>query len=101
MTQVSERARLILTTNIARAKTFFAGQRRLDLALPPSASVVFPRVAGAASSKALVQQLLDRYGVAVAPGHFFEAPEHFRISLACAPDVLDEGLKRIGEALAP
>jgi hypothetical protein len=100
MTQVSERARLILTTNIARAKTFFAEQRRLDLALPPSASVVFPRVAGAASSKALVQQLLDRFGVAVAPGHFFEAPEHFRISLGCAPEVLDEGLRRIGEALA-
>jgi aspartate/methionine/tyrosine aminotransferase len=99
MPDLSERARLILTTNIARAMTFFASHPRLELVLPPTASVVFPRVAGAASSKAFVQQLLDRYGVAVAPGHFFDAPENFRLSLACAPEVLEEGLGRIAQAL--
>ena len=99
MPELSERARLILTTNVARATTFFEAQPRLELALPPSASVVFPRVLGAPTSKALVQELLDRYGVAVAPGHFFEAPQHVRISLGCAPDVLDEGLNRLAQAV--
>ena len=30
--------------------------------------------------------LLDRHGVAVAPGRFFESPAHFRVSLAGEPE---------------
>ena len=47
----------------------------------------------------LVQMLLDHHGVAVAPGHFFDAPAHFRLSLAGRAKALENGLWRISEAL--
>jgi aspartate/methionine/tyrosine aminotransferase len=42
-----------------------------------------------------VQQMLERHGVALAPGRFFETPEHFRVSLAGDPAKLAEGLGKI------
>jgi aspartate/methionine/tyrosine aminotransferase len=55
---------------------------------------VFPRVAGLPDADLFVQTLLGR-GVAVAPGRFFEAPGHFRVSLAGATQVLEAGLARL------
>jgi aspartate/methionine/tyrosine aminotransferase len=54
---------------------------------------------GQADAGPFVQQLVDTHGVAVAPGHFFDRPAHFRISLAGRTEVLEQGLARIGEAL--
>jgi aspartate/methionine/tyrosine aminotransferase len=61
--------------------------------------VCFPRLAGESDSAPFVQTLLAQYDVAVAPGHFFEAPAHFRISLAGRPDNLARGLERLSDAL--
>ena len=69
------------------------------LPAPPSSSIVFARLDDASRTRAFVQRLLDVHGVAVAPGHFFESPEHFRVSLAGDPEVLAEGLRRLGAAL--
>jgi hypothetical protein len=33
------------------------------------------------------------------PGRFFELPDHIRIGLCVAPDVLDEGLSRVARCL--
>ncbi|MEM7678396.1 MAG: pyridoxal phosphate-dependent aminotransferase [Myxococcota bacterium] len=43
--------------------------------------------------------LLDSVGVVVVPGAPFGAPQYFRASFATDQDSLDEGLKRIAEAL--
>jgi aspartate aminotransferase len=44
--------------------------------------------------------LLRHAGVAVVPGESFSGPAHVRISYAAAMPVLEEGLARIGRALA-
>jgi aspartate/methionine/tyrosine aminotransferase len=96
---LSKRTRAILGGNIARARAFFARHPSLEIAEPPVASVVFPRVAGQADSGPLIDHLLTNHGVAVAPGRFFELPAHFRISLAGAPAKLDEGLSKLEATL--
>jgi aspartate/methionine/tyrosine aminotransferase len=97
---LAERARSLLGANIEQAKTFLTAQPRLEVAEPPGASVIFPRLRDSTDSESLVQALLDRHGVAVAPGRFFDAPAHFRISLAGRPEILARGLEGIGRALA-
>src|SRR5688572_4066757 len=96
---LAERSRRLLTSNIARARAFFQDHPELPLAHPPQASIVFPRIAGRADAEPFVQHLLERYGTAVAPGRFFDAPGHFRVSLAGDSTALQTGLSRIGEAL--
>jgi aspartate/methionine/tyrosine aminotransferase len=97
---LSERTRRVLGGNIARARAFFAAHPQLEIAEPPSASVVFPRLRGVDDSSAFVTRLLMEHGVAVAPGHFFEAPAHFRLSLAGGSEALAQGLELLGSDLA-
>ena len=96
---LTARTQRILGGNLERARAFFSSRPELRLPAPPSSSIVFARLGDAARTQAFVQRLLDEHGVAVAPGHFFESPDHFRISLAGDPAVLAEGLRRIGTAL--
>lgn len=99
LSSLAARTRALLFENTARAQQFFAAQPLLTVAEPPRASVCFPRVNDLADAGPFVDRLLEQHGVAVAPGRFFEAPAHFRISLAGRTDVLDQGLSRIGTAL--
>ena len=96
--RLAERARLLLVANIEHAARFFSGERALELAAPPSSSIVFPRLRGHADAAPFVRFLLDR-GVAVAPGAFFDAPAQFRVSLAGSSDRLALGLTALGDAL--
>jgi aspartate/methionine/tyrosine aminotransferase len=97
--QLAARAGAILSGNLARAREFFLAHPELEVAATPSCSVTFPRIAGTADSDRFVQSVLSKHGVAVAPGHFFEAPAHFRISLAGRTDLLDAGFARLSHAL--
>jgi aspartate/methionine/tyrosine aminotransferase len=97
---LGERARSLLGANIAHVKTFLAAQPRLEVAEPPGASVIFPKLRDATDCEPFVQTLLDRHGVAVAPGRFFDAPAHFRVSLAGRPEILARGLEAIAGVLA-
>ena len=97
--QLGDRARRLLGANLVRAREFFDSEPRLELAAPASSSVVFPRLAAPVDTEDFVRRLAEDHGVAVAPGRFFEAPDHFRLSLAGASDVLDSGLVKIREAL--
>jgi aspartate aminotransferase len=77
---------------------------------PAGAFYVFPDVSayfgrrgpdGAiTSANDLGAYLLRRAGVATVPGEGFGAPRHIRLSYAADPAVLDEGITRIGDALA-
>ena len=96
---LSNRARQILGGNLARARAFFSRHPSLEIAAPPAASVVFPRIAGQPDAGPLIDHLLTTHGVAVAPGRFFELPAHFRISLAGQPEKLDDGLSKLDATL--
>lgn len=96
--QLTARAGRILGGNLALAREFFLAHPQFELAERPWCSVTFPRIAGVTDAEAWVQQLLNRHGVAVAPGRFFEAPAHFRISLAGRTEALAAGLAALGTA---
>jgi aspartate/methionine/tyrosine aminotransferase len=97
--RLAARTRELLGGNLARARAFFAAHPMLDLPEPPSCSVVFPRLVGQASAEMFVQDMLERHGVALAPGRFFDAPAHFRLSLAGDPSRLEAGLAILGTGL--
>jgi hypothetical protein len=97
---LAERAGRLLRGNMQRAREFFAAHPELEIAEPPACSVVFPRLVGVPDSAPFVKRLLEEQSVAVAPGHFFDAPAHFRLSLAGRPEALASGLERLGAALA-
>lgn len=99
MPRLQERTRTIVSANLELARGFAAAEPSLQLAEPPSATVLFPRLRGVDDTGAFVTRLADDYGVAVAPGRFFDAPDHVRISLAGATAPLAEGLTRLSRAL--
>jgi aspartate/methionine/tyrosine aminotransferase len=92
------RTRGLLAGNIARARAFFATHPQFELPEPPSCSVVFPKIKGEDDSAPFVQSMLEQHGVALAPGRFFESPAHFRVSLAGRPEMLQQGLEKLGRA---
>ena len=96
---LADRTRSLLAANLDRAKRFLALHPQLQVAVLPTASVIFPRLAGVDDAEPFVQHLVSRHGVAVAPGRFFDAPDHFRISVAGRTETLDAGLERIGTVL--
>lgn len=99
MARLRERTRVIVSANLELARGFASAQTSLVLPAPPSATVMFPQLRGVASTDAFVEKVARSYGVAVAPGRYFDAPDHFRISLAGATAPLAEGLSRLADAL--
>ena len=93
------RARAIVEPNLARVRAFLASHPGLEIFDVPRATVVFPRLAGVDDAGPFIERVLATHGVAVTPGRFFDAPAHFRISLAGNPDTLADGLERLGRAL--
>jgi aspartate/methionine/tyrosine aminotransferase len=96
---LAERARTLLSGNLDRAKRFLAIHPELQVGALPGASIIFPRLARETDAGPFVERLRAEHGVAVAPGHFFGAPAHFRLSLGGRTDVLEAGLSRIATAL--
>ncbi|MEZ5289563.1 MAG: pyridoxal phosphate-dependent aminotransferase [Vicinamibacterales bacterium] len=95
------RGKAVLDENLAACRRLLAACPALEVAAPPRASVIFPRLAGQADAGRFVARLLADHGVAVGPGAFFDGPAHFRVSLASTPARVAEGLDRLAAALAP
>jgi aspartate/methionine/tyrosine aminotransferase len=99
LSRLADRTRTLLAGNLDRAKRFLAIHPQLQVAVLPTSSVVFPRLAGKDDAEPFVQHLVSRHGVAVASGRFFTSPAHFRMSVAGRTETLETGLDRIGKAL--
>jgi aspartate/methionine/tyrosine aminotransferase len=95
---LAARAAAIVRTNRERAAAVFAAHPELEL-VPPAATLAFPRLRGVEEASAFVERLFTETGIAVAPGHFFGAPAHFRIALGGWPDIVARGLEGIGTFL--
>jgi hypothetical protein len=46
-----------------------------------------------------VKRLARDFDTDVVPGHFFQAPAHFRVAFGGKADLLAEGLRLLGKAL--
>jgi aspartate aminotransferase len=97
----------------ARRDRVLEALRRIEglrCATPEGAFYVFPDVRAflgrslggrtVRDDVALCEYLLDEAGCALVPGTAFGAPGHLRMSYAASVETLDEGLARIGAALA-
>jgi aspartate/methionine/tyrosine aminotransferase len=94
-----KRARGILDPNFKLLHEFMSTRGDLEWVQPGGGSVCFPRIRGLEDVGPFVKLLRERYDTGVVPGYFFEAPGHFRVALGGKREILEGGLKRLGDAL--
>lgn len=95
---IAARAKGVLEVNRRIAESFLDSQPDLQVVKSPFGTVLFPRLLKG-NVESFCRLLRDQYGTTVVPGHFFEAPEHFRLFVGAESAALTEGLKRLGAAL--
>jgi aspartate/methionine/tyrosine aminotransferase len=96
--ELRARAERIQRENLPLVRDFVAGRRDVDLLGPDGGFVALVRLTGGWTSAAL-EPALRAVGVAVAPGHFFGAPDAIRIGFGIERGKLAEGLARLGRIL--
>jgi aspartate/methionine/tyrosine aminotransferase len=93
------RTRALLDTNMGLVTAFLAGRPDLEHIESRGATTSFPRLRGLADTRRFAERLLAERETAVVPGHFFDAPSHFRLGFSGATESLKEGLARVAQAL--
>jgi len=93
------RARTILARNRALVESALASHPRLEWLAPVAGTTAFPRVKGVDDTSPLVDRLITDYDTVAVPGHFFQAPQHIRVSFGGRAELLAEGLSRLDQAL--
>jgi len=96
--RIASRAKARLETNRETLNRFLESRDDLEAIRPDQGSIMFPRVKSG-KAEMLFEVLREKYETSVVPGRFFEMPDHFRIGLGGEPEVLVEGLRRLGTAL--
>ena len=97
--RLEERAKAILVPNLEAVTRFVESRTDLEWVRPDGGNVAFPRVRGLDDTSELATRLERDHDTAIVPGHFFDAPSHFRIAFGVSSDILSGGLERIGLAL--
>jgi aspartate/methionine/tyrosine aminotransferase len=93
------RARTLLARNKALAGAFLSAHPELEY-VPSAATIVFPRFHGVDDATPFVERMMADHRLALGPGHFFEAPAHFRLGYGGDTDKVRAGLDRLDAALA-
>jgi aspartate/methionine/tyrosine aminotransferase len=88
----------LLLRNIDLVDAFVREHDDLSWAKPRAGTVGFVQVSGHDVDR-LVDRLHAEYEVALVPGRFFDARDHFRISFTLDTTLTREALARIGESL--
>lgn len=91
------RGRERVRANLVRVRAFVDGRPELSWTPPDGGTVCFVRLRGGAVDELAAR--LEERGVSVAPGRFFGAKDHFRLGFGMEAEVLEEGLRRLGEVL--
>jgi aspartate/methionine/tyrosine aminotransferase len=98
LAKIAARAKKLLETNRALLKDFLGSRKDLLTIRPEAGCIVFPQLASG-HADAFCQLLLEKYETSVAPGRFFDAPEHFRMGVGGETENVREGLSRMSAAL--
>jgi aspartate/methionine/tyrosine aminotransferase len=85
--------------NAKLAADFVESQPMLSWVAPANGTVGFVRLAGE-DVDGFVDRLERDYDTLVVPGRFFGAGDHFRLGFGMDEAILQEGLRRLGAALA-
>lgn len=97
--RIAERARALVEQNRALLNKFL-GAHRDQLEVEPSrfGTTVAPRLRAGRTNE-FCDLLRHEFETTVVPGHFFEAPDHFRLGIGGPTEVLEGGLERISSVL--
>ncbi len=96
--EIAAHARALLDANRALLHRFLDSRKDLLAVRPEAGTIVFPQLLeGHADS--FCQLLRERYETTVAPGRFFEMPQHFRLGIGGDTRILAESLERLSAAL--
>jgi aspartate/methionine/tyrosine aminotransferase len=96
--EVAAGTRERLERNRALANAFFSGRGDLETAPMVHGITAFPRLRSGRIDE-LYALLVGRYDTSVVPGRWFEMPDHFRVGVGGATEIVEEGLARLGAAL--
>lgn len=94
------RARAILAENLAVLRAMASSHPRLEWLEPAAGTTAFPRVTGVSDTRALIDTLVRDHDTIVVPGHFFQSPQHIRVSFGGQPVMVREAVARLGHALS-
>jgi hypothetical protein len=67
--------------------------------LPGAGTVVFPRLRATGDAGPFIGTLAREFQTDVVPGHFFQAPAHFRLGFGGRSEDLAQGLAQLASAL--
>ena len=96
--RLAARARALVETNSRLVSDFLAEHPDLEC-VPSRATIAFPRFRDGRDAEPFVDCLIEKHGVAVAPGRFFDSPAHFRLSFGGATEKVRQGLNAIARCL--
>ncbi|MFI5253459.1 MAG: aminotransferase class I/II-fold pyridoxal phosphate-dependent enzyme [Bacteroidota bacterium] len=96
--KIAKRSQSLLNANRPLVNNFLDSRSDLRLVRPEYGTIIFPELA-TGNASAFCDLLRTKYETSVAPGHFFEMPDYFRLGLCGETEILKQGLNRIGKAL--
>lgn len=97
---IAQRARDLLERNRILLNAFLiASDKYLEAAPSRFGTTAAPRLRNG-DVENFCERLRTEFETTVVPGHYFEAPQHFRIGIGGPTDELEQGLERISTALA-
>lgn len=98
LAKIKARAKRLLDENRAALGDFFKTRNDLAVVWSDVGTTLFPKLQDGSVDE-LCRILRESYDTAIAPGAFFESPQHFRIGICCAPEAFRNGLTGLGSAL--
>jgi aspartate/methionine/tyrosine aminotransferase len=96
--RIAENVRARLDRNRAVLHRFFDSRAELDVVREPYGTVAFPKLTRGTVAE-MCRIAREKYETTVVPGEYFEMPDHFRIGIGGEKEMLEEGLRRLGQAL--
>jgi aspartate/methionine/tyrosine aminotransferase len=96
--RILKKVKARLDANRAVLWKFLDARKDLEISKPPFGTVVFPRLKRGSVDE-MSDLLRTKYETTVVPGRFFDMPDHFRIGIGGDLEPLEEGLRRLGQAL--
>ena len=97
--KIAERAKRLLQPNRIHLGTILDSVNYfLDVVIPENGTIVFPRLKSG-NGPAFIDILRNEYETSVAPGSFFEMPDHFRIGVGGLSENVHQGLENFRDAV--
>ena len=95
---VANRAKNLLGENRQSLNAFLDSRQDIEFFRPDHGTIIFPKLLSGEMGT-FYRLLLEKYETSVAPGNYFDMPQHFRIGIGGDPETTAGGLRRLGLAL--